>query len=635
MLEKIREGTQGPIAKIILGLVILSFALAGIGSYLRNPSEQYAADVNGDKITQAEWERAYQQQRSRLEAQLDGDMFSRLAGNDAYLKQFRNSVLEDLINNRLLLQAAEDTGLWIGDKQVAEAIRGMNEFKDKDGNFSTERYTSLLATAGYSPDQFKETIRSDLVRQQLVRAVVNTSFELPEEVEQRYALQYQQRQVAYWTIAAEQFAADIKPDEADIEAYYQAHVDSYQAPEQVKVAYIELKESDLSKEIIAPTEQDIESYYNEHIGQYQQPARRQLAHILLTGDDAQQKAEQLKAQLDKGASFAELAKAHSADTYSGKKGGELGWFNSGEQLDPAFAKVAFALTKEGQISEPVKSSFGIHLIKLEALQKQHTKPLSEVKDSVIADIKSDKANDKFYDIQQKLTDAAYESPDSLQSAADASGLPIQHTDLFTQADAPALFQPSDLLTKVFDQDQITSQINSEPVEVQPGHIVVFHIDNFVDAHTRSLDDVHQQVLDALVQERAKAKASEVAKALLAALEKGEDIGASFQGAKVESHAKQWLTRDEQTLPRAIRDTAFSSTYAGKIDRRDVETSNGAAVLAVSGVKDGTPGSDKDVMKMMQARLTDQRSQQSYQLLLQTLRSEADISYYRHAQDTQG
>ena len=191
MLEKIREGSQGVIAKSILGLVILTFALAGVGSYLSTPAELNVAEVNGETISRADFDQAFQNERARLQQQF-GEMYATLSADTAYMTNFRNEVLERLISEKLEQQLAKKLGLRVSDDQVRDAIRGMTEFQI-DGSFNNDRYLALLRQAGFQPDQFRELIRTQMTRNQLLRGVVGSEFATAAEMQMLMKLQQQQR----------------------------------------------------------------------------------------------------------------------------------------------------------------------------------------------------------------------------------------------------------------------------------------------------------------------------------------------------------------------------------------------------------------------------------------------------------
>src|SRR5690606_10791131 len=207
MLEKIREGSQGIIAKSILGLVILTFALAGVGSYLNKPAETHDAEVNGEKISREDFEQAFQNGRARMQQQF-GEMYAALAADSSYMSNFRSEVLENLIDEALQKQLAASMGLRVSDEQIRDAIRNMTEYP-VDGQFNNDRYIALLRQAGYQPEQFRELIREQLSRNQLIIGLVGSEFATAKEMQALMKLQQQQRDISYIRFKAADFADSV------------------------------------------------------------------------------------------------------------------------------------------------------------------------------------------------------------------------------------------------------------------------------------------------------------------------------------------------------------------------------------------------------------------------------------------
>ena len=359
MLENIRENSQGPIAKIILGLVILTFALAGIGSYT-NSVDTSVAEVNGEKISQADFDKAYQNQRNRM-AQQFGDMFETLSADATYMANFRNGVLDNLINQRLLDQSADTLAIRVSDAQLKKAIREMPEFQ-VDGVFDNNRYLAIINQAGfYQSSDFRDYLRIEMIRRQLSQALVASEFNLPYQEALQTSLQNQKRDVRFATIDTEQFKSQVEVTEQEIKDFYANNQTRYQNAEKAKVDYLVLDVAEIAKGINV-TDADVASYYQDNIDSFKTAEQRRIAHILVEFNDdeeaAQKQAEDILAKVNAGEDFAELAKELSADTFSGENGGDLDWMEAGT-MDPAFDDAAFALPAKESVSEVVKTVFAL------------------------------------------------------------------------------------------------------------------------------------------------------------------------------------------------------------------------------------------------------------------------------------
>ncbi|WEM41516.1 peptidylprolyl isomerase [Photobacterium sp. DA100] len=529
MMERMREGASSIWVKIILGLIILSFVFAGVGSYLAGGGNQVAAKVDDREISQREFEMAYQNERNRMQAQL-GDYFSTLMGDPAYVQQFRRSVLDRMVNDLLIEQRANALGLRISDQQVRQTILSMPEFQ-RNGAFDNEQYNALLRRSGLTPDMFAESMRTDLLRQQLLLAIQGSDFALGNEVAALIKLERQEREIRTLTLDVADFTQKAEVTDEEALAYYEQNPQQFTRPDQVKAAYIELSGANL-KQTLDVSEADAKAYYDENQNKYGTAEQRHASHILVQGkgSEAKTKAENLLDELNNGADFAELAKTSSDDSFSGKDGGQLDWFERGV-MDPAFEDAAFALGK-GEISGVVESDFGYHIIKLDDIKEPQVKPFAEVRDEILAELREQRAAEAFYDLQTQLAEKAFEMPDSLEDAAEAVQGTVQTTDFISQSDAPGVLANPAVLQALFSPEVREDGLNSDVIEIGPEHVVVVRVDDSRNEMVLPFDEVSAKVKQQLSvvkgEEAANAKADE----LVAALRDGNtdvlaDEGLSF------------------------------------------------------------------------------------------------------------
>ena len=533
MMERMREGASSIWVKIILGLIILSFVFAGVGSYLAGGSEQVAAKVDDREISQREFEMAYQNERNRMQAQL-GDYFSTLMGDPAYVQQFRRSVLDRMVNDLLIEQRANELGLRISDQQVRQTIVSMPEFQ-RDGVFDNEQYNALLRRSGLTPDMFAESMRTDLLRQQLLLAIQGSDFALGNEVNALIKLERQEREIRTLTLDVAEFTNKAEVTDEEAQAYYEQNPLQFTRPDQVKAAYIELSGTNL-KETLNVSEDDAKAYYDENQNKYGTAEQRQASHILVQGkgSEAKTKAENLLAELNNGADFAELAKTSSDDTFSGQDGGKLDWFERGV-MDPAFEDAAFALNK-GEVSGVVESDFGYHIIKLDDIKEPQVKSFADVRDEILAELREQRAAEAFYDLQTQLAEKAFEMPDSLDDAAEAVDATVQTTDFISQSDAPGVLANPAVQQALFSPEVREDGLNSDVIEIGPEHVVVVRVDDSRDEMVLPFDEVSAQVKQQLSVVKGEEAASAKADELVAALRDGNtevlaDEGLSFSEAE--------------------------------------------------------------------------------------------------------
>ncbi|KFZ38069.1 peptidylprolyl isomerase [Shewanella mangrovi] len=616
MLDKMRDGAQSAVAKVILVLVILSFAFAGVSSYLGRSTQAPAATVNGEEISKAELEQAYQSEKNRLQQQL-GDMFDTLSANDAYLNNIKQGVLQRLVAQRLVDQAAKELGLRVSDEQVKEAIRTEAAFQTA-GTFDNERYLAVLRQMGYTAASFRDAMRSDMTRNQLVTALVASDFALKGESDALAKLQAQTRDIRFATVESAPFLADVSVTDDEVSKFYDDNKLQFQRPEMVSLDYVELSASALT-DGIEVSDDEAKAYYQDHIADYQTNEKREAAHILIdaTADDAaaKAKAEDILKQLNAGADFAELAKKDSQDTLSGAKGGELGWFEAGV-MDPAFDKALFALNK-GEISDVVKTPYGYHIIKLLDVQPSAASPFADVKVQIAQKLKMDKAVNEFYGLQQKLADTSYEVPDTLEEAAKAVNLSVKSTELFSKMDAPAPFNTPDVLKAAFSDD-VLSGMNSNVLEVSDNDVMVIRIKQHQAAGLKAFDEVKEDIVNQLKQQKAGELAKAKADDMLNAIKEGTSDVA------LESHAN--VGRNAADIDAAIVGQAFKMAKAAEgISADTVATAKGYAVVVVDKVT--TPATvPAELSSSIQQSLANQYSQADYRALIELLKAKAEVTY---------
>ncbi|MFB9133719.1 peptidylprolyl isomerase [Vibrio olivae] len=615
MMERLREGVNSIAVKIILGLIILSFVFAGIGSYLVSGSNNAAAKVGNSEIGRGEFEQAYQNERNRMQSQL-GDYFSNLLGDPEYVASFRKSVLDRLINDRLLQQHAESLGLRVSDAQVRQMILDMPQFQT-DGEFDQQIYQSALRRAGYTPENFAEYLRQDLVRNQLLSAIQGSDFSLQSEVEAQGKLITQTRDIRSLTLNIDDYAAKISPTDDEVQAYYDEHQDDYTRPEQMKIAYVELS-ADQLKDNVAVTDEDAKAYYNEHLDKYSTAEQRKVSHILVQGDD-EEKAQAILDQLNNGADFTAVAKEQSEDVGSAEQGGSLGWIEH-DVMDPAFEEAAFSLENVGDVSGLVKSSFGYHIIKLDDVKAPESKPFDDVKSDIVAELSEQQALDTYYELQNELETVAFESPDSLDEAAKVIGQPIKETDFVSEQDAPELLTAPQILDALNTVEVKEDGLNSEVLEVAPEHVIVVRVNDLRPETVLPLEEVRDDVVAAIADDQGQEQAMELADKLVTALEKGDDSVLEQNGVAFGE-----LEKIDRSSPLAER--VFSMPKPSDDTKHYAQTQDADGNVVIVELDNVEANVDSEMNERIGQQMVQMSAQQDLNGLLNILRNNTDIEYY--------
>jgi len=623
MLERIREGSQGTWATVILGLVILSFAFAGIGSYVNSSINSAAASVNGQDISRDALEKAYQNERARMESQY-GEAFAALASDTNYLNEFKRGVLDRLISEKLIDQAARELGLRVSDAQIKQAIVQMQEFQI-DGKFDNDRYLLVLRQAGFQASGFRDYMRNDMVRRQLSKALIGSEFALTSEAQQAFALQQQTRDIKYFTVDAKSFESEVTVADAEIEAYYQANITRFDTEQKVSVAYVELSLDDLLPKI-QPSEQELEEFYQANIANYKKNEERRVAHILFEfGDDESAslaKAESVLAKVQAGEDFAALAKEYSADTFSAEKGGDLEWLTKG-MMDPAFDDAAFGLAAVGDTSAVVKSEFGFHIIKLNDLKPEQVSTLAEVMDDVMGKIKTQKAEEELYALQQRLAEVAFENPDNLDEVAAVAGKSIVTTQMFTEALADAR-----ALNAVFNDDLIEQALNSDVIDLGDNRLMVLRVVQNEAERTKALEEVSAEIKQQLTTQAAQAAARDWTQQRLSQLQAGEDITEQLASKSVTWVEQQQVGRNDAALGQNLLTALFKLSGDEQNNASVVDLLSGDVALVQLTKINPAPSPETNQLQNLQQRLASSRAQLVYGDLLASLKASADIEIHQ-------
>ena len=621
MLERMREGLQGPWAMIIVALIVLSFVFAGVGSYLTAPVDTAAAKVNGEDISARALDQAYQNERGRLESQY-GEGISSLFANPEYLANFRRGVLDRLIADKLVEQKAQTLGLRVSDAQIKETIVSMPEFQ-VGGTFNNDRYLAVLRQAGFQVDDFRNYMRNTMTKDQLSRALLATDFVVPAEVITQLNLGRQTRDAKYAAIASAQFVAGIELTEEQINNYYQTNIDSYDTQERVSVAYVELDVADLLPTVTV-TEDQLQEYYQFNIANYRTDEQRRVSHILIeTADDAAAALAtitEVQAKLVAGEDFAELAKTYSNDTFSAENGGDLEYVTSGD-MDAAFDNAVLALNNVGDVSDIVETEFGLHLIKLTELVAEKITPYDDVIAEITDAVKQELAAEEFFMQQQTLAELAFEVPDTLEEVAAALNKSIVTTDLFTANTVPAILNNPLVLANAFSQEFIEAGLNSDVIELNDEHVVVMRVAEYEPQRTRALAEVQEQVEAALRAQLAQAAALSYAQRYIAAVDAEKSAILAEQNVTLTELAA--VGRSGATeIDQAAVEVLF--TLSQDNAQSTVTLANGdIAIVELVAVNDSVE-TDEALGAELRNRLTGQRAQAGYAAFVDALKADAEI-----------
>lgn len=525
MLEVIREHAQGKIAKIILALITIPFALWGVESYIQNAgSGPVAAKMGDQEISQQEFISALKDQQDRMRASLGKNFDPGIMEQP----EVRKSVLDNLITQRLILADAAHEGLAVTDAHLARFIAGIEAFHE-GGKFSPVRYESLLRSQNMTPAMFEQRLRQDMLLQASREGFVGSAVLPASVVDGLIRMLEQQRETSQAVIPIEQFMSQVRPDPDAVKAYYEKHQNEFKVPEQARLEYVVLSVGKLLP-LVDVSEDEIATYYKEHAAQFVLAEERRASHILISVPTdasaadkaaAQDKARNIwKEAKQKPENFAQLAKQYSQDTGSAAQGGDLGFFARGAMVKP-FEDAAFKMS-EGEIGEPVQSDFGFHIIKLVAVKPGKARTLSEVRGEIALEVKKQKAGKKFTENAENFSNLVYEQGDSLNPVAQQLGLKVEQSAWVSRmaSDTPELNNPK-LLQAVFTEEVVKNKRNTEAIEVAPNTLVAARLLEYKPASTKSLEEVSGMLSQRLQRQQASTLAVKWGKDALVQLQQGK------------------------------------------------------------------------------------------------------------------
>ncbi|OWV29582.1 SurA N-terminal domain-containing protein [Halomonas campaniensis] len=604
MLQSIRDGSRSWGAKIIIGVMVAAMALFGIeslfGLFGSDPNE--VASVNGQPIMRQQVE--LEVQRALRSGQVPPEQERAL----------RNDMLDQLITQQLLSQYAEEGGFAVSEQQLDQLIVSLPEFHDQDGRFSAEVFRNRLAGAGYTPVSFREELRIDIQRQHLQQGLAFSDFSLPNEQERLAELQRQQRSFRYVVLDGDDLDVDIDVSDDDLQAYYDAHQERYERPEQVRLEYVLIDRQTMAEE------RDVdEEVLRDAWREQNRDADRRVSHIMITfgnertRDEAQQLAETAREALESGESFADTALRYSDDTASAEEGGDLGVISRGFFGD-TFDDAAFGL-EEGDVSQPVEMDNAFHIIQVTDIQGP---TFEEQRDELAREVALREVDDEFNQRVQQLIDESF-AADDLQSVADELDLTLQESDWLARDDeVEGVLSEPGVMSAAFSNDVFEEGYNSEVIELDQDRRLVLRVAEKRDATLLPLDEVREDVEMSVAAEKQQQALREEGEALVATLREGQQDDVDWLEANGISR------QADTTVPQLIVQEAFRMARPdeGESVYRTVELPQGVAVVALDSV---SVGEVDDQLEAFVAQMAEQlRAQSVLQGLIDDLRSDADI-----------
>lgn len=522
MLESIRKHSKFVMILLFL-LIIPSFIFFGVDQSYFSVASPTVARVDGQEITQNDWDNMHRYESDRLRAENPNIDAKLLDSPEA-----RYATLERMVRDRVMQVAAQKMHLLTSDAALARALQevpAIASLRKPDGTLDADGYRALLAMQGMTPEGFEASLRRDMSLGQVLGNVMNTAFATPAVADIAMDAFLQRREIQVAQFLSKDFAAKVQVNDEALKAFYESHKDLFQQAEQAKVEYVVL-DLEAVRDGIELNEADLQTYYKENASRLtDEKEERRARHILLNAprsmsaderEAVKAKAQGIADELKKNPSrFAEVAKAESQDSGSAASGGDLGFFSRGAMV-PEFEQVAFTL-QNGQVSDVVESEFGYHVIQVTDVKEPKVPSFESVREKIINDLKDQQAQRKFAEVAEQFASIVFEQPDSLQPVIDKMGLKLHTADGVTrdpQPEAQGALASKDFLDALFTADSLENKRNTDAVDVGTNQMASGRVVSYQPAKQLSFDEVADRVKNLYVEQQSAVLAREAGEAAL-------------------------------------------------------------------------------------------------------------------------
>jgi len=625
MLQTIHDRLKGWLAGVVLGIIGLVFVFWGINWTMSAPN--YAAKVNGSEISSNEVRQAYQQQLAQYQRQSNGQI------DDAQRNEIKRHVLDQYVNTEAVVTRADSLGYRVSDQDLLAEMSKIPAFQ-VDGKFDKAHAMAVLRSQGRSIAEIEDLFRRDVKLRQLDEALTLSSFATPSEMKRLRALAEQERQVSWFTVAPAKYIAEATASDADLQAYYDAHKAHYMTPETVDLHYVELSMAQLESKVTVDDAQ-LKAYYDDQKTKtperFTQPEQRRVRHILLQVSDPKDdatvkaKAESILKRAQNGEDFSALAKEFSQDPGSAQQGGDLGWSERKAFVGP-FADAAFGM-KEGEITGPVKTQFGYHILKLDGIQPTNIKTFEQAKADLETEYRRSEAERLFNSAQDELADAALQNTTDIDVVARKAGLTVRDIPVFSRTDGGGeLGKPAPVLEAAFSQDVLDGRL-SPIVEIEKGRGLVLRATDHKVPQQKPLDAVRTEIVAAWKEQRGTELAAAAANDAVKRLTAGEAWEAVAKSLGATPQPPKFVERSDQAVPLEIRRGAFEAPKpeAKPLYQRLAMTGGDSAVLELIAVREKPDADPRQIDTQLRRQLTQQSASSESQSYALAARAAAKVT----------
>lgn len=623
MLQAIRDRVTGVVAFIILGLLAVPFLFFGVESYINTVPQDAVAVVGEEEITVNQFQADFARYRAQLRQQ-QGDQYDEIATNQPTA---RREFLEEMIDQALLRQHALAVGLAVSDQALLDLIREIEAFRI--GNqFSPEAYRQALAASGLTARGFEQEVRQDLLTRTVPTAISGSAVVTEKEIDRMLTVRDEQRTIKVAEFPRDDYADQVTIEPAEIEAFYNDNQSQYMTPELVSLRYVELKADDLT-EGLSLSETELRQRYDAAQARFLSPELRRASHILLEVTDERNDAttralaETLITQIDEGDDFAGLAQTYSADPISAEAGGDLGWIEPGQMM-AGFEQALYELSSPNELSSPVKTRFGWHIIRLDEIRPPEGLSFEEARDQIEAEYIEQESEMLYIELSERLVDLIFADDTTLEPVSADLGLEIQVTESFGREGGLGIASRPALIQAAFSDRVLLDKAASDPIEIDRNHMVVVILNEYTDQQPIPLEDVSGAIEAQLRQTALNEAAQQAAESFL-----NDDTSdqAQAEGVELFSESQTIGRNDFQYGPDFSRDLfRLPAPAEGATSLTVLPTSSGFAVVELESVTPGDPTQATDQARdMMRQQILFSQIGYEINALMEWLRENTEIS----------
>ena len=631
MLLKIREIVSGWLASVIFILLIIPFAFWGINYYFGTGGKIMAIDVNGTGISLQEFQQAYQNTRQRWQSQSNSSVNTE---QEPILKQ---NTVDALVERELIRQINAELGLTIGDQQLTDAIKKIPQFQGVNG-FDKLIYEQSISQMGYNSANFEAQMRADMAAAQLQNAIAQGGFVTEVELQQMVNLIKQERDIRYAVLSSNAIKEKIEISEADIKSHYDAQEREFMEPEQVKIAYVDLSRQKMA-DAVQVEEAGLKAYYENNKSIYEVEDQRKFKQLFIaTGKEAspeqiaaaETEIQALHDLIAAGSSFEKAVAERKKDTAPSVEIVDQDFMTRGI-MEPEVDKVLFALN-EGQVSEPIATESGMHIIRLDGIKGGVKNTFENVKDQVEKEYRLSLIESDFVNAVDQLTNLAFEHPDTLQVIADTLHLPIYDSPFFDRQWQPEeLLRNPKIVNASFSDEVLANGNNSETIEIEDNRLIVLRVLEHTPAKKKPLAEVRERIITLLKFEHARDATRNKGELVVKDLKNNTDPNEVTSKYGFEWRRADGIKRDNAEIDNSILQTAFrlgrpqtgQHTYGGS-----TLNSGDYVVITVDAVRDAGPNAmSGEELTTLTSQLTRYDANDALAQLINDLKAKADIKVY--------